>query len=151
MRITRCVEENDPECLVGSGGQDLQLTYFCGSKWGRVCVTKLNPIETICTLLSWSSAAYQQKENIDRERLKRPCCENRLWHLTIQDWMWRPAKQGGVAVGDVQPGEAVCRCWSDGAVWNFRRSYGGNAAQVWLNLTSHCVENQNREVWLGPF
>jgi len=30
--LDRCVEENDPECLVGSGGQDLQLTYFCGSK-----------------------------------------------------------------------------------------------------------------------
>merc|ERR1719397_2064104 len=29
--LDRCVEENDPECLVGSGGQDLQLTYFCGS------------------------------------------------------------------------------------------------------------------------
>jgi len=30
--LDRCVDENDPECLVGSGGQDLQLTYFCGSK-----------------------------------------------------------------------------------------------------------------------
>lgn len=30
--LDRCVEEKDPECLVGSGGQDLQLTYFCGSK-----------------------------------------------------------------------------------------------------------------------
>jgi len=29
--LDRCVEEKDPECLVGSGAQDLQLTYFCGS------------------------------------------------------------------------------------------------------------------------
>ena len=29
--LEACVLEDDPECRVGAGGQDLQLTYFCGS------------------------------------------------------------------------------------------------------------------------
>ena len=36
-----CVRDGDLECQVGGGGQDMQVTYFCGSH--RQCANNTNP------------------------------------------------------------------------------------------------------------
>ena len=37
-----CVREGDLECRVGGGGQDMQVTYFCGSH--LQCANSSNPL-----------------------------------------------------------------------------------------------------------
>ena len=79
--FNRCVEEKDPECLVGSGAQDLQLTYFCGSKYWIVQIMSIK-----------SSSLYKR-----RAPLKI------VFDIFPQHRMRRPKKQDSTAAGNVQP------------------------------------------------